>query len=239
MSDKVAEAATLKAKGNALFRDSKFLEAIVEYTAAIDLDPRNPVIYSNRSLAFLRLEQYFYALKDADTSIHLNPEWSKGYYRKGQVETLTEQFEAALVTYKKGIEVNSFDEGLKTALKEAELKYASYKVWKIALVRRYVVFFAVFGIMLVAADNLFETKYLDHPLLQFGVVTGSIFLGMLTVFGIIGFHDSRKRCMLEPPADLLKELQSDSVTTASSEAGLSDDMSSQEGPVMSKAKKEN
>jgi hypothetical protein len=44
-----AQAEIEKDKGNKLFAANKFVAARDAYTAAIDLDPRNPVYYSNRA----------------------------------------------------------------------------------------------------------------------------------------------------------------------------------------------
>lgn len=53
------------------------MEAVLHYTHAIKLDPKNYSLYSNRSLAFLKSQQYFYALEDAKETIKLKPDWAK------------------------------------------------------------------------------------------------------------------------------------------------------------------
>lgn len=67
----------LKEQGNQCIKDGKFMEAVLHYTHAIKLDPKNYSLYSNRSLAFLKLQQYFYALEDAKETIKLKPDWAK------------------------------------------------------------------------------------------------------------------------------------------------------------------
>jgi len=50
---------------------------------AINLDPKDAVLYSNRSFCHVKLGGAFEAFRDANTCITLRPEWTKGYYRKG------------------------------------------------------------------------------------------------------------------------------------------------------------
>jgi len=67
----------LKDQGNAALSSEKFEEAIELYTRAIDLDPNNHVLYSNRSAAFAKGGQYFQALEDAEKTVKIKPDWSK------------------------------------------------------------------------------------------------------------------------------------------------------------------
>jgi stress-induced-phosphoprotein 1 len=50
---------------------------------AIELDPSNHVLYSNRSASYASLRDFDKALVDANKCVELNPGWSKGYGRKG------------------------------------------------------------------------------------------------------------------------------------------------------------
>ena len=43
----------MQAKGNAAFSEKKFQEAVEAFSAAIELDPSNHVLYSNRSAAYV------------------------------------------------------------------------------------------------------------------------------------------------------------------------------------------
>jgi len=44
---------------------------------AIDIDPKNHVLYSNRSAAYAKHEAYEKALEDAEAVIQIKPDWSK------------------------------------------------------------------------------------------------------------------------------------------------------------------
>lgn len=67
----------LKIKGNECVKDGKFIEAVLHYTQAIKLDPNNYLLYSNRSFAFLKLDQHYLALQDANETVRIQPQWAK------------------------------------------------------------------------------------------------------------------------------------------------------------------
>ena len=73
----VLQADEWKEKGNVLMKEEKFVEAMLNYTQAVKIDPDNPTYYSNRSLAFLKMQQYFLALEDANEVIRRMPKWTK------------------------------------------------------------------------------------------------------------------------------------------------------------------
>jgi len=50
---------------------------------AIDFDPTDGTLFSNRSLCWLRLGQAERALSDARACRELRPDWAKGCYREG------------------------------------------------------------------------------------------------------------------------------------------------------------
>ncbi|XP_039274150.2 stress-induced-phosphoprotein 1-like [Styela clava] len=206
-TDTSAQAMTLKAKGNVLFRDGKYLESIVEYTAAVELDRANPVVYSNRSLAFLKLGQHFYALKDAETTIRLNSDWSKGYYRKGQVEEAAEQYDEAKDTYERGLKVCPVDEGLKTALAELAVKSAERTKEEKFRTTKYIFFSAVFCSAIVALDMNLQLNIFGNPFFRWIFVTFAVFFGMIMSRIRATSHNTKMKQLLAPPLDLLKELE--------------------------------
>lgn len=67
----------LKTKGNECVKNGKFIEAVLLYTQAIKMDPNNYALYSNRSLAFLKLDQHYLSLQDANETVRLQPQWAK------------------------------------------------------------------------------------------------------------------------------------------------------------------
>lgn len=118
INKKKAEA--LKIQGNEALNQQKYQEAIEHYTAAIDLDKDNHVLYSNRSAALTHAGKYLEAIKDADKAIQLNPEWAKGYSRKGAALSKLYRFEEACEAFSDGLRVNPDNAALKEGMEDAK-----------------------------------------------------------------------------------------------------------------------
>lgn len=71
------QAEEARKQGNEAMKNGKHFEAIIHYTNAIKADHRNPEFYSNRSLALLKVDQFYHARLDAVKTIELKPEWPK------------------------------------------------------------------------------------------------------------------------------------------------------------------
>jgi stress-induced-phosphoprotein 1 len=57
-----------------------------KFSQAIELDPTNHVLYSNRSGAYASLKDYQAALEDANKTTEIKPDWAKGWGRKGAAQ---------------------------------------------------------------------------------------------------------------------------------------------------------
>ena len=49
----------------------------------MEVDPYNSKLYSNRCTAYLLLENYDKAMKDAEKCVSIDPDWYKGYVQMG------------------------------------------------------------------------------------------------------------------------------------------------------------
>ena len=78
-----ANADKLKQKGNSLMSGKSYDEAIETYTKAIELDPTNPVYYSNRAAAHSSKGDHLSATGDAEKAIEVDPSYVKAYHRLG------------------------------------------------------------------------------------------------------------------------------------------------------------
>ncbi|PLB37666.1 Hsp90 cochaperone STI1 [Aspergillus candidus] len=73
----------LKAEGNKAFSAKDYATAVEKFTQAIQIEPENQILYSNRSAVFAAQSQYEKALEDANKATEIKPDWSKGWARKG------------------------------------------------------------------------------------------------------------------------------------------------------------
>ncbi|KAJ2798412.1 Hsp90 cochaperone, partial [Coemansia helicoidea] len=115
----------LKAKGNAAFAAGNHEEAIAHFTAAVELDPTNHVLYSNRSASLASLKRYADALADAEKTVELKPDWAKGYGRKGAALYGLRRYEDALATYEAGLKHEPSNALLKKGLADTEAALSS------------------------------------------------------------------------------------------------------------------
>lgn len=54
-----------------------------KFTQAVEIEPTNHVLYSNRSGAYASMKDFDKALEDANKTIEIKPDWAKGWGRKG------------------------------------------------------------------------------------------------------------------------------------------------------------
>ncbi|KAI9734242.1 MAG: Hsp90 cochaperone [Cirrosporium novae-zelandiae] len=76
-------AEVLKAEGNKAFIAKDFDKAVELFSKAIEIDPQNHVLYSNRSGAYASQKNFNKALEDAQKVTEIKPDWPKGWGRKG------------------------------------------------------------------------------------------------------------------------------------------------------------
>lgn len=92
-----------KEKGNQLFKEGKYDEAIESYGIGIECDPRNPMLYANRAMAFLRKNMLGVAEEDCSRALAWDDSYVKAYHRRGlareglgKLQLATEDFRKVL-----------------------------------------------------------------------------------------------------------------------------------------------
>ncbi|XP_059312283.1 uncharacterized protein LOC132063646 isoform X2 [Lycium ferocissimum] len=113
------KAADAKARGEEAFKRKDFAMAVDAYTQAIDFDPTDGTLFSNRSLCWLRLGQAEHALSDAKACRELRPDWAKACYREGAALRLLQRFEEAANAFYEGVQIDPDSKELVTAFREA------------------------------------------------------------------------------------------------------------------------
>ncbi|KAI8613828.1 hypothetical protein BC830DRAFT_1082392 [Chytriomyces sp. MP71] len=116
---KAEVAEKVKDEGNVLFKEGNLDAALERYNKALELDSTNTAALSNASLCLLKLGKLGDALKMAERCTGLNPDWSKGWYRKGCVLNMQGKYTEAAASFQTGIESAPDDTEMKKAYMEA------------------------------------------------------------------------------------------------------------------------
>ncbi|KAL3800460.1 hypothetical protein HJC23_011697 [Cyclotella cryptica] len=101
------EAEHLNAEGNQLMQQKQFQLALESYTAAVELSPSGPnshIYYSNRSAAYLSLNNHVESIHDSKRSLELCPEYAKAHSRLGLAYFVSGRYEEAVEAYEVALE---------------------------------------------------------------------------------------------------------------------------------------
>ena len=77
LSQAVLQAKQLKTEGNKVYKDGNFELAITLYNQSLQHVSEDHTVYSNLSMAYEKTRQYEKALKAAEMSTQLKPDWVK------------------------------------------------------------------------------------------------------------------------------------------------------------------
>ena len=95
-------------------------QAIEAYTKAINTDGTNHVYFSNRSAAYLKKGDANNALEDAVSTIALNPDFVKGYSRKGAALHALKRYNDAIAAFEEGLAKFPTDASLKKGVEDVK-----------------------------------------------------------------------------------------------------------------------
>ncbi|MGC8567946.1 MAG: ATP-binding protein [Candidatus Micrarchaeia archaeon] len=93
-------------KGNSFFEEGNYLEALKEYSTAIEIDNKYADAYFNRALTERILQNYESAKKDINILIELQPESPDGPLLMGDIAESNEDFITARYWYEKALQIN-------------------------------------------------------------------------------------------------------------------------------------
>ncbi|KAM3458215.1 hypothetical protein MY5147_003236 [Beauveria neobassiana] len=116
----MASADELKALGNKAIADKNFDDAIDKFTQAIAIQPENHILYSNRSAAYASKKEWDLALKDAEKTTEIKPDWAKGWGRKGAALHGKGDLLGANDAYEEGLKHDANNAQLKSGLASVE-----------------------------------------------------------------------------------------------------------------------
>src|SRR3989338_1979955 len=99
----------LKLLGNIQVQEERYEEAVIIYTAAIDIDPMiesAAPIYSNRSLCFMNLGRFQEAYDDGDRAAMIKPGFPRGHLRRATAAMKLERWKESTESYEKYFELD-------------------------------------------------------------------------------------------------------------------------------------
>ncbi|XP_051018119.1 tetratricopeptide repeat protein 28-like [Acomys russatus] len=109
-------------QSNQACHDGDFHTAIALYNEALAVDPQNCILYSNRSAAHMKTQQYQRALDDAIQARLLNPKWPKAYFRQGVALQYLGRHADALAAFASGLAQDPKSLQLLVGMVEAAMK---------------------------------------------------------------------------------------------------------------------
>uniref|UniRef100_A0ACD5ZVV4 Uncharacterized protein n=1 Tax=Avena sativa TaxID=4498 RepID=A0ACD5ZVV4_AVESA len=117
--------ASAKFRAHEEFKHGNYYAAAHIYKEAIDLDPGNATLLSNRSLCWLRYGDARLALKDAQALRMMRPGCQKACYREGTALMLLKDYEKACGAFLDGLKLDpgnvEIEDGLREALESLKI----------------------------------------------------------------------------------------------------------------------
>lgn len=107
--------------GNNMFRANDFLQAAMEYTSALELDPTMSALYANRSQCWLKVGNHEKALEDAVKCTEVDPTNAKGWFRKGMSLHAMKKFPEAIPALLEAEKLEPNNKQIPDAIKMAQL----------------------------------------------------------------------------------------------------------------------
>lgn len=124
-SDCVAQAESLKEVGNMHIKKKDYKEAYNAYTNAIECDPTNAVLYSNRAAALLQMSKFDDAIKDCEKAIEIDPQFIRARERLASAYRNLRMFDAEYATLAQASAMNPGNERLRAETASASERIAT------------------------------------------------------------------------------------------------------------------
>lgn len=100
-------------KGNELYGEGKYPDAIKQYEEALKRNPNDAKLFANKATALMKLMEYPSALIDINKCIDLDPTYVKAYAKKGVIHHMMKEYHKALDAYDQGLKIDANNEELK------------------------------------------------------------------------------------------------------------------------------
>jgi len=112
-----------KTKGNESFRIADNEDAVACYSRSLAYDPKNPVVWANRAMAYIRQELFELAESDSSAALHLDPHYVKALSRRGLVRFKRGKYAEAAGDFARALELDPSNGELSKLLKTVQDKF--------------------------------------------------------------------------------------------------------------------
>lgn len=122
MEGKLSLVEEIKNRAKGCIQTKNYPTAIQLYTKAIELLPNDAILYANRSMCHLGMNNGTGALNDANSAIENDSMYVKGYFRKGMALTQLKSYEDAKYAFLQGLELAPGDKSFISELDKLQSK---------------------------------------------------------------------------------------------------------------------
>ncbi|MBI2932343.1 MAG: tetratricopeptide repeat protein [Planctomycetes bacterium] len=95
-----------RGRGDTRYCLGRYADAIVDYTEALALDPRNAATLCNRAMAYQALREYDLSLHDYSRAIEFQPDFARAYNGRGLVRSEQLDYAGARADFEQATEIN-------------------------------------------------------------------------------------------------------------------------------------
>lgn len=126
--EKEKKAEEIKAEGNDAMKTGDHAKAAELYQKALNLSsdgPNSHIYHSNLAAALMHLGQYSEVIGHCEKAIALKPSYIKPYSRMGAAKMQLKDYDGAIESYRRGLEVDASNPACKEGLESAKAKLGS------------------------------------------------------------------------------------------------------------------
>jgi len=95
---------SLRQQAKQCIKDEQYTAAFLHLTHALNVEPKNVEMLSDRGKCLLHSQQFNLALEDADRLLGIDPESSKGHVLRAEIYAATFNFELSLQAFQKAFQ---------------------------------------------------------------------------------------------------------------------------------------
>jgi len=93
-------------RGITYYKKGQYDQAILDYTKALEINPRHAKAYCNRGVAYGEKGIHDQAISDFNNALEIDPRYAEAYYNRGVAYREKGQYDQAISDYTKALEIN-------------------------------------------------------------------------------------------------------------------------------------